>query len=298
MKKTIAVWLSLCLLALGLSACSQPETTEETATSAAVPLAITFDAAYTDYDQSVVAAYEQLCTAVMNGEAEARMNVGLTEAVLQLYYTSFPLSALAAVTEKSDSSGVAITYMDQATHLQQVAAFAEKINTLKTQCYNGTVSKTVYTLNLYRYICDNYQEGSAQNVYETVMNGNGSADTYSGFFEYMLQQAGIPSYHIIGTDAVGSPVSFSAAELEGSLYFFDPVMEYYTSGGKLLRYFGMTTDDVTNFSVQELIYTNRQTAAYASDLRFDTCRKAVAWEISGASLLLTLESGKVVEIEL
>ena len=298
MKKLTAVLLALCMAATCFAACSKEgKSTDDSA--ATPPLAITYDATYGSFDPSVYSAYETLCNAIFSGETSARFNIGLMEDVLQLYYTSFPLQPLADVTENEDGSGALITYHEDTEAVKEhISAFAEKINALKTECYAGTVSKTVYTLNLYRYICESYTEGDAENVYETVMNGNGNSETYTRLFEYLLQQADIPAYHIIAADERGATTPMTEAELDGQLYYFDVATERMLNGGKALRYFGMTTDDLATDMVVSTMYTNMAASSYASDLRFDSCRTSVAWEISGASLLVTMENGTVAEIEL
>ena len=244
MKKLLSILLALCLIAVCLTACAKEE--EKPEETAELPLAITYDAAYSNYDESVYSAYESLCTAIFNGETSARMNVGLFEDVLQLYYTSFPLNVLAEVIENPDGSGALISYKEDAeTTKQNIAAFAEKINAIKTQCFDGTVSQTLFALNAYRYICESFQAGDGQNVYETVMNGNGNTDSYTRLFEYLLQQAGVPAYHVLAMDAAGATVPMTQASLDGQLYYFDVMMEQIVNCGTALRYFGMTTDDMT-----------------------------------------------------
>lgn len=298
MKRMIAALLSLCLLAGCFAACAKEDKSQEE-TTPDTTLAVSYDATYGSYDESVYTAYETLCTAILNGESAARFNIGLTDNVLQLYYTSFPLQELVTVTENPDGSGADIVYKeDAATATQQMAEFAKKINAIKMQCFDGTVSQTVYALNLYRYICEHYKEGEADSVYETVMEENGSAETYTRLFEYLLQQAGIPAYHIIATDAKGAVVPMSEASLDGQLYYFDVALEAALSRGNALRYFGMTSDDVASNNITKTMYTNLSESSSASDLRFDSCRKSVEWEISGASLLVTMDTGIIAEIEL
>lgn len=296
MKKILSVLLALCLTAACFAACSKAEEEPE---ETKLPLEITYDAAYNQYDESVYTAYTQLCTAIFNGESSVRMNIGMTEDVLQLYYTSFPLSEVVEVTENEDGSGMTMAYLpDVDTVKAQTAAFADKINEIKTACYDGTVNKTVYTLNVYRYICENYQEGDAATVLDTVLSGNGNGESYTRLFEYLLRQGGVPAAHIIATDTKGATLPMTQATLDGQVYYFDVMTERMLSGGKALRYFGMTSDELPDVMVEKTMYTNMATSAYASDLRFDSCRKSVSWEISGASLLVTLESGVIAELEL
>ncbi len=298
MKRMIAAFLTFCLLVGCLAACTKEEKRPEE-TKDEIPLAITYDATYGSYDESVYTAYETLCKAIFNGETAARFNVGLIEDVLQLFYTSFPLGVLVQVTENPDGSGAVIAYQEEVTVAKQkMADFAQKINDIKTQCFDGTVSQTVYALNLYKYICDSYREGDAENVYETVMQGAGNTETYTRLFEYLLQQAGIPAYHIIATNTVGATVPMTEAALDGHLYYFDVMLENMINGGTALRYFGMTSDEVAANNITKTMYTNLAESSGASDLRFDSCRKSVSWEINGASLLVSMETGIIAEIEL
>lgn len=298
MRKTIALLLCFCLLVGCLAACAKKDDSREEET-AAPPLSVTYDAAYSSYDESVYSAYETLCTAIMNGETAARFNVGLMEDVLQLFYTSFPPGVLVKVTENPDGSGAVITYPEDAEATkQQIADFAQAVNDIKTQCFDGTVSQTVYALNAYQYIAQHYQPGDADNVFQTVMQGAGTSDTYTRLFEYLLQQAGIPAYHIIATDTSGAIVPMSEALIDGQLYYFDVTLEAMMNDGGALRYFGMTSGEVTANNITKTMYTNMADSSVASDLRFDSCRHSLSWEISGASLLVTMDTGIIAEIAL
>jgi len=295
MKKTVCIILSLLLAVTVLSSCSKKE--KEAPEPSDYALKFSFDSAYSGFDESVVSAYEALCTAVVNYEESVRMNPGITGDVMQLYETSFPLHVLATGVENAE--GIVLTYQyEKEEHLQRVKAFSDTVKEIVTQCYAGTLNKTVYTLNAYSYVCEHYSEADNSSVYDAVMNSTGNQYAYSGMFEYLLQQADIPAYHVIGISDFGGDVALSQAELDGEIYYFDVAFEAATSKGKLLRYFGMTIDDVTAQGVSKMSYTNRNDPKSATDLRFDTCRRSTGWEIADGKLLVSVDAETAVEIAL
>ena len=249
-----------------------------------------------------MSAYENLCKAVINAESEVRFNISMLDDVLQLFYTSFPLSALVDKVEKNeDNSGVTLTYkysFDE--HNKRVEAFEAKVKEIEEYCYNGTLNKNIYAIRLYNYITSSIAESSDATIgaYDTIINGEGTMNSYANMFEYLLLQADIPAYHILAEDAAGSAWSLSGAELDGEIYYFDMMTEFYTTEGKQLRYFGMTSEDVKNEGLTNLNYTDMNPAAEASSLYFDTCRSCVSWEIEGSNLLVTTSKGIVVEVAL
>lgn len=297
MKKTVCILLSVAMLLLTLTGCSSNnDTTVES------QLELTYDSAYSDYDESIIRAYQQVCSAVINYESEVRINTGMLDSVLQLYYTSFPLSVLTdGVTENEDGSGVTISYLySKKEHLGKVNDFTEKIAEIKEKCFDGTSNQTIYTINLYHYIASSIKLSSddAIKCYDTVMNGEGTSYSYANMLEYLLQQAGIPAYHILAQDNGGAGWGLSAAEPDGAMYYFDMMSEYYANGGEQLVYFGMTSEDAANEGLSSLLYTDHNVAADASDLRFDICRSCRSWEITDNALLVTSTNGDVAEVAL
>lgn len=153
---------------------------------------------------------------------------------------------------------------------------------------------------VYNYVCENMNlvDENGINCYDAFINGKGNAFTYANMFEYLLQQYGIPAYHILAEDAGGAAWGLSAAELGGKLYYFDMAGEHYATDGKQLTCFGMTSEEVKASGLTNLIYTSREAAKNASDTEFDFCRGCVEWEIDGSNLLVTLKNGNVVEYAL
>ena len=117
-------------------------------------------------------------------------------------------------------------------------------------------------------------------------------------FEYLLSQADIPAYHVIGTDAGGLSWGLSAAVIDDSLFYFDIMSEYYVNGGEQLVYFGMTSQDLKNEGIVSAMYTDKTSIQEATDLYFDICRSCRSWEIQNGKLLVSVASGDIVELAL
>lgn len=298
MKKIISLVLVLTLALLTLCSCSKEGGESD---ESSVQIKYTYDSAYSAYDASVIRAYEALCDAVVKGEEKAGFNIGLLTKVNQLFYTSFPLSALVTdIKELSDKSGVAITYAnEQSVHLDKVKAFDDKINEIVSQCKNGTVSDMEYTVNVYNFVAKNAEikdASSADTVYSTIMNNTGNVFTYANMFEYLLQQNDIPAYHVIAQDMAGTGWGLSAGEIGGMLYYFDIGTEYYANSGEQLGYFGMTSEDVNREGLVSTQFTSGAAATDASDLKFEPCRSCKSWELKDGKLYVTNGNGITVEI--
>lgn len=305
MRKTISVLLVLSLILSLFCACSakKNEETEEEEQQ----LEFTYDAAYSSYDQSAVNAYEKLCQCVIDYTPELRMNTGMLDSVLQLFYTSFPLSALVKdLSVNDDNSGVNIEYKyPEEEHKSKTQQFIDTVNETYKKCSEGTTNKNVYVVKLYNYIASSVKisENKTEidetvSCLDTVLNGVGSSFSYSQYFEYMLRMNGIPAYHVLASDAAGAGWGLTGAELNNQLYYFDILSEYYNNGGEKLIFFGMTSADVRDEGLSELKFTSQSGAPDASDLRFDICRKCDKWELDGAKLLVTVKSGEIVEVAL
>ena len=292
MKKTISIFLCVCLVVLSFVSCKSKK--DDSATIAD-ETNYTYDAAYSVGD-ATVRAYKDLCKAVVSGSSEIRINSGFLDDVLQLFYTSFPLSALVERIEPVDA-GYKIVYKYSDAH-NNALKFLEKVNSIKSDVDDN--NETVYAINLYNKIASSIKisENNSISCYETVMKGEGTAFSYSNMFEYLLQQKGIKAYHILCEDAAGNSKAISAAELDGNTYYFDLMSEYYDNGGKLLKFFGMTTADAEEIGLCNFIYTNRSTAEDLSDLKFESCRYCEKWELDGKDLLITRNDEEVVRIAL
>ncbi len=293
MKKTISIILCIILVGLSLASCKSEK--KESSANIADGTNYTYDSAYS-FEDATIRAYRDLCRAVVLGNEEVRINSGFLDDVLQLFYTSFPLSALVEKIEPSES-GYIIKYKSSDAH-KDALQFLEKVRSIKTEINNE--NDTVYAINLYNRIASSIKvsDNNSISCYETIMKGEGTSFSYSNMFEYLLQQEGIKAYHILCEDAGGNSKAISAAELDGKLYYFDMMSEYYDNGGKLLKYFGMTTADTEGTGLVNFIYTNHETADDASDLRFQACRTCTDWEIDSNNLFITRNDGEIVQVAL
>lgn len=296
MKRIISIILSVTIISVALCSCSAKDDT-----TADVQLKYTYDAVYGNMDSSVIRAYETLCDAVVKGDAEAGINTGLLSQVNQLFYTSFPLSDLVAdIQVNSDNSGVVIKYKNGAEiHSESVTAFADKVNSIVSECKQGTVNNLEYIVKAYNYVTSNADIDSSnttQTLYSTIMQGKGNAFTYTSMFEYLLNQNDIEANHIIATKEDGSSGTVSGAVINGEYYFFDIGAECNKNSGEGINFFGMTADDLQEQGFTKLVCTNGAAAPDASDLKFDPCRGSTAWELSDGALLVTAADGTVVKI--
>lgn len=300
MKKILSLSLVICLITLLLCSCSnQKDDDDKTYASS---LLITYDSVYSDYDESVINAYNEVCNAVINGDTEVRINTGLFSKVQRLIYTSFPLYDLVKNFEcNEDGSGISIEYInDLQTHRELVSDFDKKIESIKNECSANGSNDLTYTINLYNYISRNIvpADDSTITCYQTITQGQGTSFSYSNMFEYLLAQKGIEVYHIIAYDMANVPFGISQAVINDSVYYFDVMSEYYDNNGENLVYFGMTSEDVKASGLQNMTYTNDEKAMDASDLEFDVCRSCKSWEIKDDNLIITRADDKKVAISI
>lgn len=299
MKKALSLLLTVALVALTFSACTGGNDNTD---SSDPTIKITYDSAYSNYDASVINGYQDICSAIIKGEASARVNTGMFSNIQRLVYTSFPLSHLvSSITVSSDKSGVDIEYKnDSDAHLALVKAFEDKINEIKDACGGDSANDSLYAVNLYNYIAKSIKVSDNDTIscYETIINGEGNSFTYSNMFEYLLLQKGIKAYHVIAYDMAQTPFGITQAVLGDGTYYFDIMSEFYANKGQNLVYFGMTTDDVKASGLNGMIYSNDEQAEDASDMDFDACRSCKSWKLNGSSLLVTRADNEVVEITL
>ena len=299
MKKSLCIIISVLLVISCFFGCSKEEKKEEQKEEKA---SYGYDLAYIDTDKSAVNAYEQLCDCVNEYKTELRLNVGLLDDAQQLFFTSYPLSALVKdIKINSDKSGVVISYKkSEEEHKKTVASFNAKIKGIKEKCLEGTTNENVYAIRLYNYIASNIVKSDDESItcLDTVLTGKGSSFSYSQMFEYLLRENEIQSCHVLASDAAGAGWGIAGAILGGNLYYFDLMTEFHDNQGKLLRFFGMTMEDLKNEGLKDWVFTNKKTAEDASDLKFDTLRKCASWKLDGAKLLVTTITEEVVEIAL
>ena len=301
-KKILALALSA-LLAVSLASCAAKESDDKTEQKAALVFEA-FDCAYSSYDESTVSAYSDLCKAVYNGEADVRVNVGMLEDIIQLFYTSYPLNVLVKdIKVKDDKSGFTIEYNQSADDTKAKAqAFSDRVNEILTACKYGKAPKAAFAINLYSYVAANVKKSDKDKltVYDKIMTLEGDSYTASNMLEYLLRQGGIASGHVIATDASGAGWGISVAQIGGANYLFDPMTEFLANGGKQLCYFGMTTDDAKAEGLASFLYTNQSSAPVCDNPYFDACRSCTEWELSrdNKSLFVTRADEQVIQIDL
>lgn len=303
MKKVLCIFVSLILVLSCFFGCSKGDgKQEESKAEAEQQVLFGFDYAYKGTDKSAVNAYEKLCQAVIDYQNDVRINTGLLESAQQLLFTSFPLSALVKdIKINDDKSGVVITYKKSGEeHKKTVSDFNNKIKAIKDKCLEGTTNRNVYAVRLYNYIASNIVKSEDDSItcLDTVLTGKGSSFSYSQMFEYLLRQNEIESFHVLANDASGKGWGIAGAVLDGNIYYFDLMTEFYDNQGKLLRYFGMTSEDLKAEGLKDGVLTNREPAEDASDLKFDTLRRCASWKLYGAKLIVTTITEEIVEIAL
>lgn len=298
MKKIISVILSLIIIASCFSACSSKESN----VSGELNIKFTFDSAYSSFDNSIKRGYEAVCNAIVNGESDVRVNIGMLDDINQLIYTSFPLSYLvASIDVNKDKSGIYIEYKnDLDKHLELVKAFDDKVKSLENALEYDTLSDNQYVLRVYDYITSNIKisPNMAISLYETIMNDEGSIFSYSNMFEYLLLQKGIEAYHIIAQDAGGGGWTVSCAKLCDNYYYFDVASEFYSNTGSRLEFFAMNFDDLKNEGLNNIIYTNKKDAMICDDDKFSACRECRTWSINENIVEIITTNGESVEINI
>lgn len=300
-KRIIAALLCLLLLAATFAACAR----QDDAKPAADPIKFdTVDGAYSSYDTSTVSAYSDLCKAVYNAESEVRFNTGMFNDVIQLFYTSYPLSFLVKdITKMQDGSGVNIVYNKTQDEIITISKdFSDKVQSILTECRAGKINTRAFIINAYNYTATHISNSDKDglNVYAAIMNGEGDSFTASGMFEYLLRQGGVNSSHIIARDSAGASWGVSIAQIDGENFLFDPMTEIIANKGTQLCYFGMTNEDAKAEGLKEFYYTNQAKAPVCDNPFFDLCRQCKAWEFSSGctDLLVTQNDGKVVQVAL
>lgn len=296
MKKLISLIICTVLVLLTFTSCSEktPQTAE------APKLDITYDAAYLTYDSSAVSAYENVCKAVLNGEESVRLNLGLSEGVNRLFYTSFPLNVLVdTINPSKNGEGFAIKYkLSEEEHKKAVEEFTNKINEIKAECSSN--NKNIYALNVYHYVASHCKLSgdSAISCYDTIMKGEGTSFTYAQMLSYLFLQGGIPSCYVTAKDALDAGWGLVQAKLGDNWYYFDPLGEFYDNGGEKLMFFGMTEKDIKKTGLTEPTYSDNSVCADSSSLYFDALRICKSYEIKDNNLLVTTTEDNVVQIAL
>lgn len=301
MKKVLSLILAFTFVFLSFSGCSSSDKTEEEK-PVEYSLKNTFDSIYSDFDDSVIHAYEEVCGAIVKGNEDVRINLSMLEDVQQLLYTSYPLIYLVdSITPKTDKSGISLKYKNEAEeHSKLVSQFNAKINQIEKECGFDTASNSLYTLNVYHYVASHIKitEKPSISLFETVMNDEGTVFTYSNLFEYLLLQKGIKAFHIIACDARGTGWGLSSAELNGEIYYFDVGSEYYSTQGNNINYFALNYSDLQNEGLNSIKYTSQGKAFKSKADGFKACRSCKEWSVDGQKLKILQYDLKKITIEL
>lgn len=293
MKKFIAICISVCLLISAFAGCSKNASDNQTE-----EVKITYDSHYTGYDASAVSAYENLCRAVMNGEAELKYNVRMLDSVNQLYYTSFPLNALVeSINVLPDGSGVEIKYKnDLDTHLKLVADFNNKVNEILEACGYDSVNSSRFVFNLYSYISQNVAiDNQLVNAYDVIMQGKGVKSAINSAFEYLLLTAGGKASHAMNT--VGGANMISIASFNNDWYYFDAASEI-ENGGKALKYFAMNDKRTSAYINGQFQYTDGTVIGTVTDDKYDSLENSLSYNVKDDEITVSLSNGESYLLEL
>lgn len=303
MKKVFS--LILCILMLGcmFSSCSSKDSGEssENSESAQTQLKITTDFHYSTVDESVMRTYEKLCTAVIEGESEVKFNTAMMDKVNQLFYTSFPLYDLVeSINYLEDNTGVTVTYKNDADlHKELVEQFTAKVSDIMKTCGCGKVSGNEYLFNVYSYITKNVTvDNSSVTTFSTIINSKGVAASISSMFEYLLLQGGVDACHLSNISS-SSAEFLSAAEFNGTWYYFDVVSEIENNSGEALRYFAMNDERAgLDASKAKFSYTDQSEAEVFTDSTFDALKNSQAYTIENSKVTVKIKNSEDYIIEL
>lgn len=293
MKKVISLFLVLALSVTAFAACSKDtDKTEQKESEDGV--SITVDSHFEDFDESAVSAYEKVCTAIINGDQQVNFNTLQLENVNQLYYTSFPLSALVKNIEiLSDNSGYEIKYKNSLEeHKNLVNEFNSAVFSIKEECGYSQVSTDNYIFNLYTYITKNFTaDNTVLNPYDALVQKKGYSSAINSLFEYLVLQGGGKACHVVGN---GEASFISLVQFKGTWYYFDPYGEITNNQGKGLKYFAMS-DTSLNASYS---YTDGEKVTETGDGAFDKLRQSESFEIKDGKVSVVLADGESFEIDL
>ena len=296
MKKIVSVFISVCMILAAFAGCSKSIDNDKEQT---LDFSVTYDSHYQNYDASAISAYENLCNAIINGEAEAKYNVRLLDYVNQLYYTGFPLNALVeSVDILPDSSGVRINYKnDTETHLKLVSEFDARVDEILKECGAGTVSSSRFVFNVYDYINKNFKiDNSVVSVYDVIMQGRGVKSAVNSVFEYLILSGGGKASHTMNYD--NAPNMISIVNFNNEWYYFDPAGEIEDNGGKALKYFAMDDKRVGAYVSGQLTYTDGQTVGTVTDDKYSNLKDSSSFEDKDDEIDVILSDGETFMLKL
>ena len=281
MKKLVCAIISVVMITVMFTACSNKENSETEKTD----INVTIDSHYQSTDESAKRAYEKLCNAVIKGEKEVKFNVSLMDSVNQLFYTCFPLYPLVeSINVLDDSSGVKVTYKNSdEEHLKLVSRFFEKIDEIKAQCGYGKVNTDRYIFNVYTYITKNFSvDNSVLTTFDTVMQGKGYSAPICSLFEYLVLQGDGNSSHIMNVNSAAGIISY--AEFKGKWYYFNPVLDIENNKGNALTGFAMNDSRAGG---SDFKYTDESPVDKVTDKTFDKLKNSKSYEIDGNKVNVT-----------
>lgn len=291
MKKILSLLLAITLVTTLFTACSQKK---ETNANGSQGLKITKDFHYSDTDESTLRAYEKLCNAVINGEAEVKFNTAMTEKVNQLFYTCFPLYTLVdSIHFLEDKSGVTVVYKNSADeHKNKVSAFTAGVNEIMSACKYGQVSNDTYFVNLYSYITKNVSvDNSGSSAFDVIINKKGVPAAISSAFEYLLLQGGIDASHIVNMETGGMAKVLSSAQFKGNWYYFDPAGEIEKNKGAALVCFAMDDERAEIADTKgNFLYTDQSEADVYTDKTYDVLKKSQSYAVDGSKLTVKIKN--------
>ena len=296
MKKIISVFISVCVVFAAFAGCSKNEDNDKVQTE---KISVTFDSHYQNYDASAISAYENLCNAIINGEAQAKYNTRMLDSVNQLYYTSFPLNALVeSISILPDSSGVEIKYKNDAeTHLKLVAEFNARVDEILTACNVGTVSGSRFVFNVYEYITENFTvDNGVVSPYDVLMQGKGIKSAVNSVFEYLILCGGGKASHTVNYD--NTPNMISLVNFNNDWYYFDPAGELEDNGGKALKYFAMDDKRVDSYISGQLTYTDGQVVGTVTDDKYGNLKNSSSFEDKNDEINVILSDGETFVLKL
>ena len=170
------------------------------------------------------------------GTSYTPQNAACTEALAAVFAAS-PYAALAELTIEEDQLAIGytgagtVTALEAAvTDLMETSLFNE-FNTLETALALYRTASFGFT----------YEESEDNSLCRMLVEKKGGAEEFAAVLQYLFTQAGITAYLAEGS-AAGITHWWVIAELDGSLYHFDPLFESSATGGLGLSYFGMSDE--------------------------------------------------------
>lgn len=306
MKRVLAFLLCVLTISSVFFGCKKEENVDkntQTSQSQDAQIKYTYDAIFNSANESVKTNYQNICNAIVNREESFRINMEVFQEIVSLLYTSFPLVGLVEkFSPNPDNSGVTFVYKyEKDEHNKIVEDFNNSVNAILDECKFSQVPTGEYILNVYKYIASNAKksEDASVKLYDTIVKGEGTSFTYSKMFAYLIQQADVEAYQIIGFDEKFATCSLVLFKLNDSYFYCDPYREYIDNMGTKVKYFGMTTQYVNEIGLSKLQHTNYDDVSIvAQDEKFANCKESNSYVTNNGVLEVTDESGVLHKIVL